>query len=145
MVGAAIRGFRGSHRWLSNFWPCGLLGRNGLTYPTVEHAYQACKFPDGSGPHEACRTAATPGEAKRLGRQPGCRPDWTKIRVDVMRRLLRKKFAPGSELARKLVATGEAELVEENQWNDTFWGVCRGKGQNVMGRLLMEVRAELRR
>lgn len=44
----------------------------------------------------------------------------------------------------RLLATGSAELIEGNVWNDTFWGVCRGRGQNHLGRILMEVRDGLR-
>ena len=47
------------------------------------------------------------------------------------------------ELREQLLATGEAQLIEGNTWNDTFWGVCKGKGQNWLGRILVEVREEL--
>lgn len=140
----AIRGFQGEHRFLSNFWPCQLTGRNGLKYATVEHAFQACKFPDGSDAHEAARTAPTPGEAKKLGRNGRQRSDWNMVRVGVMHRLLKLKFAPGTALATRLLDTGDAELIEDNTWGDRFWGVCDGRGENTLGKLLMEVRAELR-
>jgi predicted NAD-dependent protein-ADP-ribosyltransferase YbiA (DUF1768 family) len=42
-----------------------------------------------------------------------------------------------------LKATGDEELVEGNWWNDTFWGVCNGVGENNLGKLLMKIRAEL--
>jgi predicted NAD-dependent protein-ADP-ribosyltransferase YbiA (DUF1768 family) len=60
-----------------------------------------------------------------------------------MRDLLRQKFAH-PELRRLLLATGDAELVEGNTWGDRFWGVCAGRGQNHLGRLLMAIRAEIR-
>src|SRR5690606_37875392 len=82
--------------------------------------------------------------AKRLGRQIKMVQNWDQIKVEVMERLLRQKFAPGTELARKLVATGDAQLIEYNTWGDTFWGVCDGTGQNWLGRLLMKIREELR-
>ena len=44
------------------------------------------------------------------------------------------------DLREKLVATGDAELIEGNHWNDTCWGVCKGIGQNNLGKILMEVR-----
>lgn len=138
-----IATFDGPHRWLSNFAPCQLLDRSGLSYATLEHAYQACKAID-LLEREQIRTARTPGEAKRLARRVKLRPGWDAMRVDVMRRLLRLKFAAGSELARKLLATGEQELVEGNSWGDRFWGVSAGAGENWLGRLLMERRAELR-
>jgi predicted NAD-dependent protein-ADP-ribosyltransferase YbiA (DUF1768 family) len=66
------------------------------------------------------------------------------VKVDVMRDLIAQKFAVGSELADRLLATGDQELVEGNTWGDTFWGVCDGVGENWLGRLLMERRAALR-
>jgi hypothetical protein len=62
-----------------------------------------------------------------------------------MRELLARKFAPGSELAARLLTTGDAPLVEGTTWGGRFRGVCRGEGQNWLGRLLMEQRDRLRR
>ena len=64
--------------------------------------------------------------------------------AEVMRGLLARKFAPGTELAARLLATGDAQLVEGNTWGDRFWGVCRGQGRNQLGQLLMERRDQLR-
>ena len=47
-------------------------------------------------------------------------------------------------LKEMLLLTGDQEIIEENYWGDTFWGVCRGKGQNHLGKILMKVRDELR-
>ena len=47
-------------------------------------------------------------------------------------------------LKEMLLATGNEELIEGNLWNDTYWGVCNGKGQNKLGKILMRVREELR-
>jgi hypothetical protein len=43
----------------------------------------------------------------------------------------------------QLIATGDAELIEGNTWNDTFWGVCNGKGSNFLGKALMDIRKKL--
>ena len=56
---------------------------------------------------------------------------------------VRMKFTDPA-LAAKLLATGEATLVEGNHWGDTFWGVCDGEGRNQLGEILMTVREELR-
>lgn len=90
------------------------------------------------------REAATPGQAKKLGQGVSLRPDWESVKVDLMRTFVRKKFE-NPFLRPLLLATGDAELVEGNTWNDTFWGVCRGRGQNWLGRILMEVRDEIRK
>lgn len=61
----------------------------------------------------------------------------------VMRDLLQQKFSNGI-LREQLLATGDQELIEGNTWGDTFWGVCNGEGQNVLGKMLMNIREELR-
>jgi predicted NAD-dependent protein-ADP-ribosyltransferase YbiA (DUF1768 family) len=59
-----------------------------------------------------------------------------------MEELLRQKFS-NPVMARKLLDTDENVLVEGNDWNDTFWGVCNGKGENHLGILLMKTRKAL--
>ena len=56
---------------------------------------------------------------------------------------LRIKFK-NPELRSLLLATGNEELVEGNWWRDTYWGVCEGVGQNKLGKLLMQVREEVK-
>lgn len=137
-----IDSFRGDFGFLSNFYESSVWV-DGLQYRSVEHAYQAAKATDPSA-REVIRNAKRPGEAKRLGKAVQLPPDWETRKVEVMRGLLRQKF--NNPLLRALLlATGDAELVEGNTWNDTFWGVCRGRGENWLGRLLMEVREECAR
>lgn len=135
-----IDSFTGEYRFLSNFYPC-LIRYGGLLYPSVEHAYQAAKTDDVAARHDI-RISATAGTAKRLGQRVQLRSGWETQKIVVMRELLREKFR-GVELAGKLIATGTACLVEGNTWNDHFWGVCGMRGQNWLGRLLMEVRIEI--
>lgn len=137
-----IKEFKDEYRWLSNFWPV-LINVEGITYHHVEGAYMAMKTTN----IEERRDIAlmiNPGMAKRAGKQVTLRPDWDKMKVRVMYNLLKLKFAPGSDLASKLLATENALLIEGNAWNDTFWGVCKGQGQNRLGLLLMRVRNELK-
>ncbi|WP_053226672.1 NADAR family protein [Solirubrobacter soli] len=110
---------------------------------TVEHGFQACKAlePD---QRRLIAAAPTPAQAKRLGRRASLRPDWEQVREDVMRRLLAQKFRLGEPLALRLLATGNADLVEGNHGGDRRWGVSEGIGQNRLGQLLMQRRAELR-
>ena len=72
------------------------------------------------------------------------RTDWEQIKVGVMKDLVLQKFTKHKELKEKLLATGDAYLEETNTWNDIFWGVCKGKGQNHLGKILMEVRKEIK-
>lgn len=137
-----IDSFRGDFGFLSNFYEASVWV-DGLQYRSVEHAYQAAKAEDLSA-REVIRNARRPGDAKRLGKAVRLPPDWETRKIEVMRGLLRQKFS-NPLLRALLLATGDAELVEGNTWNDRFWGVCRGSGQNWLGRLLMEVRSECAR
>jgi ribA/ribD-fused uncharacterized protein len=142
MAESVIGPFRGELRWLSNFWPA-LVKLDGELYPTVEHAYVAAKTKDPMI-RSVIQTTAKPGEVKRLGRQFDLREDWDAIKLQVMEDLLWQKFQD-PELRGKLLATDDIPIVEINTWNDTFWGQCKGKGQNKLGKLLMKIREALRK
>lgn len=134
---AKIERFRDEFSFLSNFHPAPV-EFEGITYPTVEHAFQAAKTLD----LEARRSLAaldTPARAKARGRRVPLRPGWDELRLEVMEQLLRLKFA-APELRASLLATGDAALVEGNNWNDRFRGVCRGTGKNHLGGLLIDGR-----
>lgn len=133
--------FEGPWEFLSNFYPVTLIGVNGLVFSTLEHAFQAAKTLD---PFEqnTVQRAWYPGEAKKLGRQVTKRPDWEEIRVQVMRELLQQKFSK-QPFQGLLLSTGDAYLEEGNWWGDTFWGVCKGVGENMLGMLLMETRENI--
>jgi ribA/ribD-fused uncharacterized protein len=134
-----ITSFSKEHRFLSNFdyAPLTVLG---IPFLSSEAAYMACKTLD----IETRKTFSnvTPLIAKRMGRRLTLRPGWDDgiLKVECMELCLRSKFGNNPELAKKLAETGNAKLIEGNTWNDTFWGVCRGRGENMLGKLLMEVR-----
>lgn len=136
----AIEDFTGDYRWLSNFHMVDVTFDD-EAYRSTEHAYQAAKtfLP---AERRAIRDAETCGKAKRLGQKVSLRPDWEDVKIDIMRDLLRQKFKY-PDLRQKLIETGRHHLVEGNTWNDKFWGVCEGEGENHLGRLLMDVRAEI--
>ena len=77
-------------------------------------------------------------EAKRLGRRIKMRSNWNEIKVDMMREILKAKFKD-ENLMRRLKDIDE-EIVEDNYWNDRYWGVCRGVGKNMLGKLLTEIK-----
>jgi len=113
-------------------------------YPSTEHAYQAAKGLDASYKKKV-REAKTAGDAKRLGKTVQLRPDWEQVKLDYMRYLVWYKFGMYPDLGQKLLDTGDAELIEGNTWGDKFWGVCRGVGENWLGKILMETRDQIRR
>lgn len=137
-----ITEFQGEYRWLSNFWPS-RVELSEIGYPTVEHAFVAGKTMDPLVRHTLKETCKTPGEAKIFGRALELREDCEEVKIPLMKYLLTQKFQD-PELKQKLLDTGDQELIEGNTWNDTFWGVCDGVGENHLGKLLMEVREEIR-
>lgn len=136
-----IERFSGPHDYLSNFHPCSV-EMDGFLYPTVEHAFQAAKSLD---PYvrEEIRLADTAAKAKRLGRTVMLRADWEEVKIEIMYDLLVKKFSIPF-FQKLLLATGDRELIEGNTWGDTFWGVYRTRGENHLGKLLMQIREEMR-
>jgi len=135
--------FSGDYKFLSNFH-YHKFKFEGATYRTAEHCFQAQK-PRHRSEVVAIKGAHSPAAAKRMGRKCSIREDWDLIRVNIMERIVRAKFQdPG--MAKLLLATGEAELIEGNSWYDTFWGMSGRpmRGSNHLGKILMKVRKELR-
>lgn len=135
-----INRFVGNYSFLNNFFPSTIY-INGQSYPTVEHAYQAHKTLD-QFTREVIRNAKDPMSAKKMGKGLILRDDWTLIKVDLMRTFIKLKFE-NPILRELLLATGEATLIQENLWNDKFWGVTKGIGENWLGKIIMEVRDEI--
>lgn len=132
-----IKEFKYEHSFLSNFYPVGVT-YEGLTFQSVEAAFQAAKLANVEERYQF--TTLNASEAKRAGRRIILRKDWEQVKISVMRELLIAKFLGNPKLGRLLLETGSEELVEGNTWNDTFWGVCNGYGENHLGKLLMEIR-----
>ena len=137
----AITSFIGPYRFLSNFYPSPLVYQ-GLMFPTVEHAYQSAKTMDPWIRREFT-LIRLPAAAKRYGSRIKVRTDWEDVKLSIMLELLMKKFRD-PRLAGLLLDTGHAELIEGNDWGDTFWGVCKGKGTNHLGNQLMLIRTTIR-
>jgi len=120
----------------------------GREYPTAEHAYQA-----GKARKEAVREWILSAPSPSLVAMAAhglytwdIAPDWSRTKFDRMRDVLRAKFTQHEDLKELLLSTGEARLVEvgktDNVVNRT-WGEVNGKGLNMLGLLLMEVREEI--
>ena len=136
-----IHGFFGPFRFLSNFY----ILANGVTfeelsYPSVEHGYQAAKWPHNQRLQFLDISA---GQAKRLGRMA---PNfdarkWNKKKVEVMRALVFQKFQNNPNLRKMLMEMDGYVMSERNSWGDTFWGTNeQGEGDNNLGKILMNVR-----
>ena len=136
----AIREFRDAYAFLSNFY-CSPIKYKGFIYLNAEAAFQAQK--------ETCEkdkeqyTRMNPAQAKLVGRNCNLREDWEDIKEQTMYEIVSAKFTQNKNLAKLLLATGDAYLEEGNWWHDTTWGVCNGIGENKLGKILMRVREEL--
>lgn len=150
-----VMSFDGEYDFLSNFYdsPIEFMTVDGkrMIAPTVEHAFQAEKAMF-SQEQEAIINADTPGKAKRLGRHCLLRPDWEAVKDNAMEEFVSRKFQI-PELRDKLLATGNANLIEGNTWHDNYWGICMCPkcinslvvdGKNKLGTILMKVRDAIR-
>lgn len=130
---------------LSNFSAFKLWWKD-LMFDTSEAAYHWEKFPGRGEIQERIRTAASAHEAFKIAEHFRALrlDDWDLMKVGIMGKILRAKADQHEYVRRKLLATGDRELVE-NSWRDDFWGWGRNRdGRNMLGRLWMEIRAELR-
>lgn len=137
-----ITQFRGNYYFLSNFsdYPVQL---DGLTYLNGEAAFQAGKVTTHN--ERLAFVGIPPNIAKSKGRKVKLRSDWEAIKVDRMRQVIDAKFSD-PKLAKLLDQTGDAELLEGNNWHDKIWGVdsVTLQGQNQLGKILMAKREQLR-
>lgn len=138
-----IIGFFNEYRWLSNFWPAKIYYKS-IMFPSSEHAYVYSK---GDFNKTAVKELlnSTPGQAKQIGRKVELYHYFDSIKLDIMESILRIKFGPNNpELMQKLIDTRHKELIEFNNWGDTFWGVTpSGNGLNHLGNILMVIREDL--
>lgn len=134
--------FNGDNAFLSNFykWP---VRYKGILYSSSEHAYMSEKNNDPEWKLKCSDPLVTSAAIKRLSRTVQLIPNWDNLRVGIMEQVLRAKFSHPF-LRDRLLGTGNEELIEGNHWGDTFWGVCNGKGENHLGKLLMKIRTELK-
>ncbi|KJA16183.1 hypothetical protein HYPSUDRAFT_207244 [Hypholoma sublateritium FD-334 SS-4] len=121
---------------------------NGKKYPTSEHLFQSFKFqkhrPNLAEHIRTCseRPSVAFSEARRF--QPEIRPDWKQVNIEKMDETLFHKFTQHAALRDELLATGDAELVEDSD-KDAFWGVgADRRGRNELGKCLERLRSKLR-
>ena len=124
--------------------------RHGITldgehWATTEHFFQAQKFA-GTEHEKLIQRVASPKDAAFMGRdrKRPLRADWEEVKDDVMRRAVLAKFTQHPEIRAVLLQTGDAEIIE-NTTGDYYWGCgTKGTGKNMLGLILVEVRAQLR-
>jgi len=119
---------------------------DGVYWPTSEHYFQAQKF-KGTRHADLIRRARTPLRAAELGRDSSkpLRRDWERVKDDAMRRAVATKFRAHADIRDILLSTGDEEIVEDTT-TDHYWGRGRtGTGKNMLGRILVRTRSQLRR
>lgn len=120
----------------------------GVTYPTSEHAYQAGKARK-QAVKEWLLAAPSPSLVAMAAHglySWDVTSNWSEIKFDRMRKVLKAKFTQHKDLTELLLSTGDARLVESTKTNNAvnrLWGEVNGKGKNMLGLMLMELREEL--
>ena len=160
--------FRGPHRLFSNMFRAPVAWGDDVTAPRLwacnELPYVLAKTrsleerAQGLAVFERAevRDPEKAGMAVRhWGKRLVLRPDWDALKREVMLALVRDKFARNRALGEALLSTGDGLIEEGNTWGDIYWGIARrsvpergirvGDGENHLGRIMMQVRAELRR
>ena len=131
------------HEFLSNF-ALVQIEYKGKMFPSVEHAYQSAKCNDPEWQLKCQDENIKPGKIKSMSKHVVAVKGWVSIKIDVMKECIKKKFMqePYRQL---LIDTGHVHIQEGNHWYDAYWGVRTdtGKGQNHLGRIIMDIRDEL--
>ncbi|MFA6078023.1 MAG: NADAR family protein [Candidatus Paceibacterota bacterium] len=117
----------------------------GKLYPTSEHAYHSEKFENEEmkdqvrntrSAHEALKFTKTNNDKRRK--------DWSEVKLSIMKDILRAKVEQHPYVKKKLLESGDKELIEDS-WRDAYWGWGPNKdGENHLGKLWMEVREEFK-
>ena len=135
-----IGGFVAEYRWLSNYFPC-RVEWEGRVYGSAEAAYHSGKY---LKEDRGVFTKLDADASRKLSRaKPYDTAAWEARKMPTMLEVVWAKFSQNPELGKKLLATGSRYLEETNWWGDKIWGVYRGEGQNLLGKVIMDVRARL--
>ena len=133
-----IKGFFYEFRWLSNFHPTPVLFE-GEMYPSSENAYQAAKCANLSDKVQFL--TCNPAQAKKFSKTILVKEGWHSMKYDAMAAIVFDKFYRNPDIRQGLIELRQKYLEETNHWGDVYWGVCKGKGENKLGKILMGVRA----
>ncbi len=142
-----ISDFSRENFFLSNFYNA-CLDYEEVVFCSTEAAFQAAKTLDIEERKKIARM--NPSESKKAGRKVALRSDWALVKDKVMYDVCLAKFTINEPLKERLLATGDEELVEGNEWHDNYWGNCTCDnckdipGRNQLGKTLMKVRADIR-
>jgi len=140
-----IEQFRGKYGFLSNFAEVDVT-LDGLTYPSIEHAFISAKSDDPDWKKMCSEDGYTASSLKKVAKTIPLAEDWDLKKLHIMANLLLQKFEREPFLS-MLLETGDEEIVEGNYWNDKYWGYClkTKEGENVLGKMIMFVRGVMQK
>lgn len=137
-----INRFKGEYDFLSNFYTRKFTFDN-REYLNAEAAFQSMKCLRKE--YRDTFSNQDPSAAKRHGRNVELRKDWEQVKDNITAMAVHAKFSQNPDLVEKLVVTGDTLLIAGNTWNDRYWGVCNGVGENKLGKILMKEREYLKK
>lgn len=141
-----ITTFRGEYGFLSNFYVTPVTFR-GILYASSEHAYMSAKSDDPQWKAYCINPNISASDVKANSKYIRYVDNWHLKKIPVMKECLESKFE-NLTLRAKLLATGDQNIQEGNYHKDIFWGIDLNVnpniGENHLGRLLMELRKEIR-
>ena len=130
--------FKDEYAFLSNMTICPIEYK-GIIYKCTENMYQAFKS---NNINERIKISSmNPYESKKYGKTIDIRDDWDVVKDKVMLNALKLKFSK-PHFAKLLIDIKEP-IIEDNYWGDIYWGVCRGVGQNKLGKMLEKIKEEI--
>lgn len=136
-----ITNFRREYSFLSMSYPA-VITYNGIVFYTAEAAYQAQKM---TSRKEQEKMSALGLEAvRKRGQKISPRPDWEKIKTQIMYEIQLAKFSQSPHLKEKLLSTAGKTLLDTGYAHNPYWTEMRGEGENNLGKILMKVREELK-
>lgn len=136
-----ITKFRGDYNFLSTMYECDIRWLD-LDFDCLESAIAASMTLD-RDIQELIATMEVE-KVQQLSKVFDVRDDWDDIKIPVVTKLTEIKFTSNIGLYNRLLATGGMEIIEGNDFYETFWGMCNGEGRNEYGKILMRLRRDLR-
>ncbi len=136
---------------LTNYYECNIV-IDGVVFKSSEAAYHYNKFLDED--IKKIMAKLTPDESKHVSRELKrfIRYDWEEIKYSVMYKVVLHKFIQNADCLKELLETGNMELIEDTTgWHDNIWGECTCNDcrelehQNLLGKILMDVREQLKK
>lgn len=139
-----IYGFLDRYEFLADYSLCEI-PYQGILYPTLRHAFKAAEFSPGPVRIKIAKERKLSKVEKIVRdfeRYDCWRPGWVEEHLGIMVDLNCRKFqrSPWREL---LLATENLGLFNTNTWRDRYWGIYQGAGKNLLGEILMQIRADL--